>query len=73
MDANLPSPPPCPMDAGICDACEFFALCLLVPLLFALPHAARASRSHTFVACNTRTWLLMKWVNRSTYWLGTHW
>jgi hypothetical protein len=73
MDANLPSPPPCPIDAGICDACEFLALCLLVPLLFALPHAARASRSHTFVACNTATWLLMKWVNRSTYWLGIHW
>jgi hypothetical protein len=28
MDANLPSPPPCPIDAGMCDACEVFALSL---------------------------------------------
>jgi hypothetical protein len=30
MDVNLPSPPPCPVDAGMCDACEIFALSLRV-------------------------------------------
>jgi len=64
-------PPPCPSGAKKCDACKSIAV--------TDRNTSNVTRHtsnitlHTCLPCNTATWLFVKWVNGSSFWLGTHW